>query len=504
MCLRFKGICKLLYTVVYLIFLDMSLKTPIYLGVVHHPAIGIRIPHVFLPGILRAFKLRRTVGTLMLSYGRETAPEYVINAPPGKYEITRGHTGTSIKEYLSLAANYAFTEGVVVELEADHVSVSVSSIAAVKRISGVKSEYEISDEDIDKALKYIEDEVEEAVSTGVIRFYTLDTCELIRYEADKMDKKDLDAAFEGIDGWKRILERYLDKRFTVIGESGKSYNFRFREEEIKRIAVKYWRSIEVAERVYKIFQEKTPWEFGIEIAFDETPHVTEPKEMLFYLNELWERGIPVDYIAPNVGFEKKKDYSGSLEELYRRVEIMSAIARRYGALLSFHSGSGSTPWTGKGPGVYETLLEATGYKLKYKVSGVYFELLMEIFARQPKGSKARKLFEDIYDSVIEYVRKEIEKKGPLYSKVMEEQLREYENLVERTKDPYLPWADIFRYYSFLALNLRDEGGERPFRRRIIELYEEDEALRNVIDREVAELTLRLIDGLDFKDNIDLL
>lgn len=482
----------------------MSFKTPIYLGVVHHPAIGIRIPPVFLPGILRAFKLKRTAGTLMLSYNRETAPEYVINAPPGKYEITRGHTGTSIKEYLSLAADYALAEGVVVELEADHVSVSISSVAAVKRISGVKGEYEILDEDVKRALKYIEDEVDEAVSTGAVRFYTLDTCELIRHEADKMDRRDIDAAFESIAGWKRLLERYLGRRFTVIGESGKTYSFRFSEEEIRRIAVKYWRSIEVAETVYRIFKEKTPWDFGVEIAFDETPHVTEPKEMLFYLNELWERGIPVDYIAPNVGFEKKKDYSGSLEELYRRVEVASGIARRYGALLSFHSGSGSTPWTGKGPGVYETLLRATGRKLKYKVSGVYFELLMEILARQPKGSKARRLFEDIYDSVLDYVRKEVKKKGPLYSKVLEEQLADYENLARHAKDPYLPRADVFRYYSFLALNLRDGSGDRQFRRKIIELYEEDEALRNVVDREVAELTIRLIDGLKFNNNIDLL
>ena len=482
----------------------MKNVTPVYLGVIHHPAIGIRLPQVFLKGILWAFKLRRTAGTLMLSYGRETAPEYVINAPPGKYEITRGHTGTSIREYLSLASKYALQEGVTVELEADHVTVSVSSVTAVKRISGVKAEYEISDEDVEKALKYIEDEVDEAVSTGAVRFYTIDTCELIRYEADKMSQNEVASKFEELEDWKEILRRYDGRRFTIVGESGRSYSFRFGRDDIKRVAVKYMRSIEVAEKVYRIFREKTPWEFGVEIAFDETPHITDPKEMLFYLNELWERGIPVDYIAPNVGFEKKRDYRGSLSELYNRVEVMSAIARRYGALLSFHSGSGSSPWTGKGPGVYETLLQATGKKLKYKVSGVYFELLMEILASQPSGSKARRLFEDIYGAVLEYVRKEVSSRGALYSDVLEKQLEEYEELVKRTGDPYITWADVFRYYSFLALNLRDKSGDRIYRRRLIELYEEDEALRNVINREVAELTLRLIEGLEFGNNIDLL
>ncbi len=476
-------------------------ETPLYLGVLHHPAIGIRLPELFVPGILDAFRREGVAGTLMLSYGRETAPQYVIDAPPGEYEITRGHTGTSIGEYLRIAGWAARRLNVPVELEADHVTLSTSSVRAVKRISGVKEEAEATEGELEEALRYIRDEVREAVSTGFIRFYTVDTCDLIRYGADRMSRSEIDALFEEIESSKDLLRRYSGRRFVAVGESGRQYVYRFAEDDVKRLAVKYWRSLEGVERVYAILREETPWEFGVEIAFDETPHITRPVEMLFFLNELWERGVPVDYIAPNVGFEKKRDYSGSLAELYWRVDEDAAIALRYGALLSFHSGSGSTPWSGKGPGVYEALLAATGRRLKYKVSGVYYELLLEVLESEPPGSRARRFYEEIYEAVIEYVRREVEERGPLYSRVMEEQLRRYEQIVGEIGYRYPPWADIFRYYSFLALNLR-EGRRRRYREEIVELYMNDGVLRGKIDDAVRELTLRLIRGLEFGGNAE--
>jgi len=481
----------------------VMVETPLYLGVIHHPAIGIRIPEVLLQGILAAFRKHAVAGTLMLSYGRETAPEYVINAEPGAYEITRGHTGTSIKRYLTLAGEAARRWNVPVELEADHVTLSTSSVKAVKRISGVKEVAEASGEELEEALRYIRDEVREAVETGYIRFYTIDTCDLIHYRAERESIGDVEAEFEEIDNGDRLLKRYLGRSFTAIGESGRAYYYRFSEDEVKRLAVKYWRSIEGVEKVLDIIRENTPWEFGVEIAFDETPGLTRPKEMLFFLNELWERGINVDYIAPNVGFEKKQDYRGSVAELYKRVDEAAAVALRYGALLSFHSGSGSSPWSGKGPGVYEALLSATGGRLKYKVSGVYYELLLEIMAAQPRGSRARALYEEIYEEVIRYVRREVEDKGPLYSGVLVRQLEDYDRLVERLGDRYPPWADVFRYYSFLALNIRKRG-RRVYREGIVELYEEDGLFRSLVDRGVEELTSRLIEGLEFGGNIELL
>ncbi|MEM4412334.1 MAG: hypothetical protein QXO66_05750, partial [Thermofilum sp.] len=83
------------------------METPRYLGPIHHPALGVRIPEVLLEGVFRALSRTATAAGIMLSYHRETAPEYVINAPPGVYEVTRGHTGTSIRSYILSAVEKA-------------------------------------------------------------------------------------------------------------------------------------------------------------------------------------------------------------------------------------------------------------------------------------------------------------------------------------------------------------------------------------------------------------
>ena len=99
----------------------MPANTPRYLGPVPHPAIGVRIPEIFVEGILTAFERRRTAGGLMLSCTREAAPKYVIDSPPGKYLPTLGHTGQSITDYITKSSQMARKRRVVVEIEADQV-----------------------------------------------------------------------------------------------------------------------------------------------------------------------------------------------------------------------------------------------------------------------------------------------------------------------------------------------------------------------------------------------
>ncbi|OYT28618.1 MAG: hypothetical protein B6U95_03770 [Thermofilum sp. ex4484_82] len=62
-------------------------------------------------------------------------------------------------------------------------------------------------------------------------------------------------------------------------------------------------------------------------------------------------------------------------------------------------------------------------------------------------------------------------------------------------------ADFFRYYSFIALNLRDSEDRRFLRESIVELYNEDVEFRERYDKEVEALTLRLIDGLKYENNV---
>ncbi len=472
-----------------------------YFGPIHHPAFGVRIPEILLEGIFRALRRSCTAAGIMLSYHRETAPEYVINAPPGVYEITRGHTGTSIRSYILQSAEAAEKHGVLIEIEADHLAAVTTTIEAVKRISGA-GKVLASAANLEDALRYVEDEVREAASTGLIGFFTLDACDYIDYSADSLSGRDAESVFEQLyEDHAEILRRYTSSPFRFITESGRIVELRLRREDVARVAIKLRKTLEVIEAMHRIVRKHVSWPFGVEIAFDETPHVTRPEELLFLLNELRLRGIQPDFVAPNVGFEKRADYAGDIGVLEARVSTLAAIARSFGALLSFHSGSGSSPWSGKGPGVYEALLRATGGRLKYKVSGVFMELVLHILSRHP-SSRARRLYEELYQAVIDYLSKQVESRGELYSEALARQLDEYMRRAS-AGEKYPVDAEVFRHYSFLAFNLR-EGGRRIFRERLVELYREDEDLRRTIDREVAELAHRIIDGLRFSGNAHLL
>ncbi|PLJ77246.1 tagaturonate epimerase family protein [Infirmifilum sp. SLHALR2] len=471
------------------------LRTPLYLGKTPHLAVGVRIPEVFLDGILNGFKDKSTAGGVMLSYHRETAPEYVINAPPGAYEITRGHTGTSIHRYIELSAAKAKEKGVAVEIEADHVSVTASATDAVRRITGGRAVTKLSDREVEKVLEYIRDEVREAASTRNIYFFTIDTCELINHAADQVTNDEVSTLFKDQVGDSSLLDKYLGVDVSLGG-----LRLKFDQLEVKRIALKLYRSVEVLERIYRIIREEVPWEFGVEVAFDETPNITDPKELYFILRETTERGVPVDFVAPNVGFQKREDYTGSLEELYDRVKVYSSISALFNVLLSFHSGSGRAPFSMKGPGVHDTIRRATGGLFKYKVSGVYFELLMRLMARH-ESSRVRRFFEEIYDEVLAFLEEQVRVRGELYDETLARLLEEHVRL-SGIQGRYLVDTPLFRHYSFVALNLRRDG-KRFIREGIVQLYEEEPEFKASVDREVRRLTSMLVESLGFTGNAAL-
>ena len=479
-----------------------------YLGPIPHPAVGIRIPEILLTGVLRAYRRRNVAGGLMLSFGRETAPENVINAPPGEYEITMGHTGTSIKKYMTMGAEAAAREGVIVEIEADHLIIVGSSAKAVKRIAGIHEETRISPEELERSIAFNKAEIDEAVSTGVVNTFTTDTSDLIdlRVEAwgDDVVKERFGKSFSAQER-KGLYARYLGPEFFFPGRCGKNYKYRLTRTKLMRLALKFKDSIRINREIYDYIKERMGTPFGFEISLDETAERTREEELLFYLNEWKASGAHAEFVAPNVGFKKRMDFRGDLKELEDRVARQAAIARSFGALLSIHSGSGTSPHSGKGRGTYRTLLNATGGDLKYKISGVYMELLLEMLASFPPHSKERELYNNIFDGVYSYLCGELESRGVLASALLKKQMERYEKEVARgTRESRDPRAAFFRFNSFLALNLRDAKGRRHFRDELVALYQGDSRFRELVDREVEKLTLRLVDGLRFGNNVQKL
>ena len=479
---------------------------PACLGVRRHPAIGIRIPELFLPGILSACSQRNTATGLMLSFGRETAPEEVIDAKPGAWEITRGHTGTSIRKYMTMGASEATKAGVTAEIEADHLIVIGSADAAVKRIAGHHVAHHISPEELQASLEYNWAAIDEAAETGVVGCFTTDTSDLFWLDADRLGEEQVRSEFaEQYDAQAaaELLQRYAQPQ-SFPAAYGDPVTVTLSPLEAMRLALKFRESLRINADIYRYCAEKLgDRPFSFEISLDETEAMTSPHETLFYLTEWKALGLPCHYFAPNIGFAKRADFTGDMEALRSRVKQHHAIAQGvFGAMLSIHSGSGTTPYSGKGEGTYEAVLAGAGGSVKYKISGVYFELLMELLAAQSAESEGRKIYDRIFDAVLQLTRDEVAQGGPLAQPLLIRQLEEYDRQIAH--DPKMkrdPRADFFRFTSYLALNMRDENGKRYFREALVEFVQSDEAFRATHNHEVEALTLRLIDGLDFANNL---
>ncbi len=473
-----------------------------YLGPIPHPAIGIRLPDIVVPPVLKAFRTRNVAGTLMLSYHRETAPEKIISEAK---DLLRGHTGTSIEEYITKATSYADYYGVIIEVEADHVSLMASPERAIKRIAGGGFEYGLTEEEIIESLRYIEEEFKEASRAGGVDFVTIDTCELIDLRADKLSDEEIISLYEDkieSDYRKELEKTYVGKKFYIISDSGSIYVLKYNKQDIARLALKYVESIKYVLKIYELARKYfTEREFGVEVALDELPVETNPKDLFFYIRELDRLGLRIDFIAPNVGFKKREDYSGDLNVLASTIDKLHSIARNLGALLSFHSGSGAHPFSDKGYGVWDTIRYVTNGMVKYKVSGVYIQLLLEVMSRFPQGTSPRRLYEEIFDAVLDKVREYVKLKTGLYSPHLEEMLKNYEELIKTDKRyERNPRADFFRHYFFLFQAIIDEKGNRYLRDKVLELYNENKELREEYAREAYELTLRIINKLGFENN----
>ena len=478
-----------------------SFLSPRYLGPVPHPAIGVRMPKIFLEGVLSAFKERNTAGGLMLSYGRETAPQYVIDSKPGVFDITLGHTGVSIKEYILESVAAARRKGVVVEIEADHLIIG-SSLQAVQRLYEVRKGTSLDEEVIESSMEYNRRAIDEAVGTGYVNTFTVDATSLIDYKVMEYPQEKVRELFEErVKDGKDLLKRYANKNFLFSWINGTVYKVSFTESEVMKAVLAFYRNLEVTKQLYSYIERKMNGQpFGFEIALDEIPVYTG-KELALYLDMWRSMEAHVDFIAPYIGFRKREDHTGSLEELGNRLSFLAAIANGFGCMLSIHSGSGLTPYTGKGEGVYDCVLRSTGGRVKYKISGIYVELLLELLANS-KDDRRRRVFEKVFDDVRAYIEEQIRQNTSFASEGLREKYRLYlEDLKAgrcRERDSR---ADFFRHYSFIALNLRDESGKRYLKEMLEKVYEEDKEFKAEVDREVKALTLRLIDGLNFSNNV---
>ncbi len=128
--------------------------------------------------------------------------------------------------------------------------------------------------------------------------------------------------------------------------------------------------------------------FFKELSIDELPGQTTPETLAVCLAMVEEIGVHVQYVAPNIGFQKNFPYEDN-EELSEKVRQLYTMAEKFGVSIGFHSGSGKSAEN------YGVCGRATNGNFEVKTSGRYtYE--MGVALSQSSNPEDRKLWEDWY------------------------------------------------------------------------------------------------------------
>jgi len=176
------------------------------------------------------------------------------------------------------------------------------------------------------------EEIEYALKLG-FTMITLDCSEHIRN--DVLGMKDDDILKEASSLiTEELKNRYLNKEY-LIEKNIIKYNFL----DLSKAVLIYSKAISFATEIYNEYIIKNNVDF--ELSIDETSTPTTPLEHFFVSNELYNRGVKLETVAPRFcgEFQKGIDYIGDLKQFEKEIKIHSAIARHFKYKLSVHSGS---------------------------------------------------------------------------------------------------------------------------------------------------------------------
>jgi len=440
------------------------------------PRLGLGVRMLFtLPYLLTALNRAKAVSDFQLSAGREYSLTEVVNSAPGKYPEWLGHTGLDASTLYGTVAKECFKSGFsLYGTEIDHLIVTEKPDEAISRIrrpsvdqSSTTGAGPTSGVNLRESIEYNRRIIDEATCTGFVRGMTIDTSALLKSEFDDMakwTKQTLGEEFEKQfleEERKALMDRYhLGQPFLLrTDDDDATLQLTFSEEDVMHLALKFMPSLRVNKELFNYMSNAMGGKaFAFEASLDETSKLTTSKELFFYLSESRQMGMPVNLVAPNVGFRKRENYEGDLSELHTRVRELSTVASYFDAILDFHSGSD------KSPQVYRTISEACHGKLKLKMSGVYQLLYFETLASFPHETKERRLFEQMWHYTLTYAEQKANE-GDAIAKRQVEQIHKEMTGARRGRTRYHPNPkdDFFRYYSFIVVAAKRKNGRYIFR-----------------------------------------
>jgi len=463
------------------------------------PRLGLGVRMLFtLPFLLKALNQVKAVSDFQLSAGREFSLTKVVSSAPGAHPEWLGHTGLDASTLYGTIAKECFKFGLsLYGTEIDHLIVTDKPEEAISRIRRTSADQASTtsvcsgmEAALRESIEYNRQVIDEATRTGFVKGMTIDTSALLRSEFDDMTKwtgQSLRDEFEeqfSKEDREAVMGRYHPgEPFQLKANSGDDMlHLTFSEEDVMRLALKFAPSLLVNKELFNhmsnAMRGKT---FAFEPSLDETSKLTTSKELFFYLSESRQMGMPANLVAPNVGFRKRENYEGDLSELHRQVRELSMVASYFDAILDFHSGSD------KSPQVYRTISRACHGKLKLKMSGVYQLLYFETLASFPRGTKERRLFEQIWHYTLRYAKQKANE-GDATAKRQVEQIRKKMTGARRGRTRYHPNPkdDFFRYYSFIAVAAKRKNGRYVFRNS---LYRRAQTKR--VSEKYAQKVIRL-------------
>jgi hypothetical protein len=258
--------------------------------------------------------------------------------------------------------------------------------------------------------------------------------------------------------------------------------FDFSTEDLSR---RYDAAVEAAVSIYDYIRSvKSGEAFDFEFSLDEGPGITQPEELRYVLERLTNSGVTVNFVAPNVGFEKRLDYRlpDGLPALEARVREMSRIAEEYGALLDFHSGSDKSSQT------YRTISRACAGKLKLKVSGRLQIILAEVLAEMDP---------DFFDEWWDYTLVSAKAEADAGSAVAADYVKLVENrrLAEGPSFRRRPDDRFFTDFCFGMVGAKNATGAFLHRHRFYSLSSDVQA---EYTRRVSEYVVRLAEDLGLR------
>jgi len=262
----------------------------------------------------------------------------------------------------------------------------------------------------------------------------------------------------GLERAKRVIDAARDYTFFTLDVSDIVGYASAGEDQL---AGKYGAALDVvAELSTYIESLKADTPFDLELSIDECPAqmdaaacLTTETELLFLIEELRRRSVPITHVAPNVGVVKGQDYmgDGGLAGFEHRIRGLQDIATGHGILLDFHSGDDLRS------AARQAIGRATRGLNHFKVSP-----LLQVIFGEVLHEVSPERFQFWWEDTLSYARHEASAGSDFAAQC----LREY----EASEDPApSPHHSVFHHYNFASVGRRDGNGQFVHRAKFYDL-----------------------------------